>query len=64
MKRVKLIKYLNGYGAGFIKHGARHNKFMNHKNGYKTYIPRHTEIDSDLCELICNQLGIPKPPEK
>ncbi|MDR1918724.1 MAG: type II toxin-antitoxin system HicB family antitoxin [Tannerellaceae bacterium] len=30
-------------------------------NGRRTLIPRHADIDNDLCALICKQLGIPKP---
>jgi hypothetical protein len=34
---------------------------MNHLNGKRTVIPRHAEIDNDLCDLICKQLDIPRP---
>ena len=34
---------------------------MNHVNGKRTNIPRHPDIDEDLCVLICKQLEIPKP---
>ena len=61
MKRGKFIQQLNSHGCGFVKHGANHDKYMNHLNGKFTYIPRHTEIDTDLCMLICKQLDIPKP---
>jgi hypothetical protein len=64
MKRGQFIRYLNEKNVGFIKHGAKHDKFMNHDNGNKTYIPRHAAIDDDLCDLICKQLGIPKPSMK
>ena len=61
MKRTKFIKHLNSHGCGFVKHGGRHDKYINHLNGNRTVIPRHTDIDTDLCALICKQLGIPKP---
>ena len=60
MKRVKFIQYLNAHNCGFVKHGAKHDKYMNHFNGKRTLIPRHTDIDTDLCNLICKQLDIPK----
>lgn len=63
MKRTKFIKYLNQNNCGFIKHGGRHDKYMNHINGKRSVIPMHTEIDDYLCELICKQLDIPKPGE-
>jgi hypothetical protein len=55
---------LNVHNCGFIKHGTKHDKYMNYDNGKRTMIPRHTEIDSDLCALICKQLEIPSPSEK
>jgi mRNA interferase HicA len=64
MKRTKFIKHLNVHNCGFIKHGAKHDKYMNHDNDKRTLIPRHTDIDSDLCALICKQLEIPLPSEK
>ncbi len=64
MKRNKFIKYLNQNNCGFVKHGGRHDKYINHNNGKKTVIPRHPEIDDYLCALICKQLGIQKPLNK
>ena len=61
MKRVKFIQYLNIHGCGFVKRGTRHDKYMNHYNGNRTNVPRHVDIDTDLCMLICKQLDIPKP---
>jgi predicted RNA binding protein YcfA (HicA-like mRNA interferase family) len=61
MKRNKFIKYLNENNCGFVKHGGRHDKYMNHVNGNRTSIPRHNDIDEDLCRLICKQLEIPEP---
>ena len=61
MKRVKFIQHLNSHTCGFVKHGAKHDKYTNHQNGNSTFIPRHPDIDTDLCKLICKQLNIPKP---
>ena len=61
MKRTKFIEHLNAYSCGFVKHGAKHDKYMNHLNGKRTLVPRHTDIDTDLCILICKQLDIPRP---
>jgi hypothetical protein len=61
MKRVKFIQHLNAHECGFVKHGKNHDKYMNHNNGNRTFIPRHADIDTDLCMLICKQLDIPKP---
>jgi len=64
MKRGKFIQHLNNHGCGFLKHCAKHDKYMNHHNGNRTYVPRHADIDTDLCMLICKQLDIPKPDGK
>jgi len=64
MKRKQFIKYLNQHNCGFTKHGKKHDKYQNAKNGKKTVIPRHSELDDYLCELICKQLDIPLPPKK
>ena len=61
MKRVKFIQHLNTHECGFVKHGKNHDKYINHSNGNRTFIPRHADIDTDLRMLICKQLNIPKP---
>ena len=64
MKRVKFLQHLNKHGCGFLKHCTKHDKYMNHLNGNRSYIPRHMEIDTELCLLICKQLDIPRPEGK
>jgi hypothetical protein len=61
MKRGMFIQHLNTYECGFVKHGAKHDKYKNYLNGKCTFIPRHPDIDTSLCMLICKQLEIPKP---
>jgi predicted RNA binding protein YcfA (HicA-like mRNA interferase family) len=61
MKRKQFIKYLNQHKCGFIKHGKKHDKYLNATNGKRTVIPLHAELDDYLCELICKQLNIPPP---
>jgi len=64
MKRVKFIQHLHTHGCGFLKHGAKHDKYINHLNANRTYVPRHADIDTDLCAIICKQLDIPTPKGK
>ena len=64
MKKGKFIQHLNANVCGFVKHCKKHDKYKNHINGNCTYIPRHADIDTDLCILICKQLDIPKPDGK
>ena len=60
MKRSKLIKHLNDNGCIFKREGSNHTIFKNIITGKRTAIPRHVEIDDDLCADICKQLEIPK----
>jgi len=46
MKRVKFIQHLNTHECGFVKHGKNHDKYINHSNGNRTFIPRHADIDT------------------
>jgi hypothetical protein len=39
-------------------HGAKHDIYVNPKNGKKAPVPRHAEIKNTLCELIKKQLGL------
>ena len=61
MKRTKFIMHLNAHGCSFVKHGTKHDKYINHVNGKRSLVPRHADIDTGLCILICKQLNIPKP---
>jgi hypothetical protein len=40
------------------RHGARHDLFLNPRNGRLAPVPRHQEIRDSLCVLIRRQLGI------
>jgi mRNA interferase HicA len=58
VKRTALIKLLVKSGCVLIRHGKRHDIYMNKKNGRKAPIPRHSEIKNTLCGLIKKQLSI------
>lgn len=60
MKRRQLVKHLEAEGCELYGEGGRHSKFKNNTTGKKTTVPRHNEIDNDLCKDICKQLGINK----
>jgi hypothetical protein len=61
MKRVKFLQHISANGCEFVKHGSKHDKYLNRLNGNRTFIPRHADIDTGLCSLICKQLDIPTP---
>ena len=58
MKRKELIKELEKAGCYLKRHGAKHDIYVNPKNGKKAPVPRHVEIKNSLCELIKKQLGL------
>ncbi len=57
MKRTALIKHLNAHGASLLREGSRHSIYQ--KAGFKTQVPRHSEIVDELARKICRDLGIP-----
>ncbi|MEI7586087.1 type II toxin-antitoxin system HicA family toxin [Runella sp.] len=59
IKRNKLIKHLEVHGCHFHRHGSKHDIYKNEFSGKKTTIPRHPQMDKNLCTLICKQLEIP-----
>ncbi|MCJ7581596.1 MAG: addiction module toxin, HicA family [Candidatus Aminicenantes bacterium] len=58
MKREKLIRELSRQGCVLIRHGKKHDIYLNSENGRKAPIPRHIEIKNSLCILIRKQLAI------
>ncbi|HQU46114.1 MAG TPA: type II toxin-antitoxin system HicA family toxin [Pirellulales bacterium] len=58
MKRDDLIRELRQAGCRLLRHGGRHDVYVNPANGRKAPVPRHREISSSLCRLIKRQLGI------
>ena len=53
MKRTDLIKHLEGYGCEFLREGGSHTVYVNRKAKRVSTIPRHREIDENLCRKIC-----------
>jgi mRNA interferase HicA len=58
LKRAELIRELSRQGCVLIRHGKKHDIYLNPGIGRKSPIPRHTEIKNSLCILIRKQLGI------
>ena len=57
MKRKDLIRQLIAEGCELLRHGSRHDIYVNTKNGLKQPVPRHTEIDERLAGHIKKYLG-------
>jgi len=58
MKRKNLIAKLEQEGCELLRHGSRHDKYLNPANGKKQPIPRHTEIDDHLVRHTLKYLGL------
>ncbi|MFD1467050.1 type II toxin-antitoxin system HicA family toxin [Hymenobacter caeli] len=60
MKCGKCIKYLEANNCPLHRRSSRHDIYKNTLTGKRTSVPRHGDIDEDLCREICKQLEIPK----
>jgi mRNA interferase HicA len=58
MKRQELIRELREVGCVLLRHGARHDVYLNPATGQKQPVPRHTEIDDALAKHIKKYLGL------
>lgn len=58
MKRNDLIKQLTKAGCVLLRHGSRHDIYLNPANGNKQPVPRRREIDERLAKHIIKYLGI------
>ena len=56
MKRVDLIKTIEGFGCVLIRHGAKHDCYRNSNTGVSQPIPRHREIKEHLARHIIRML--------
>ena len=52
MKRKELIRQLENAGCVLLRHGSRHDVYVNVKNGRKQPVPRHSEVDEQLAKHI------------
>ncbi|HEX5721109.1 MAG TPA: type II toxin-antitoxin system HicA family toxin [Thermoanaerobaculia bacterium] len=57
MKRVDLIRTLEGMGCMLIRHGAKHDWYRNLDTGISQPVPRHREIKEHLAKHIIKLLG-------
>ncbi len=58
MKRKDLVRQLAAEGCVLLRHGSRHDIYINPKNGMKQPVPRHNEIDEQLVKHIRKYLGL------
>ena len=59
MKRVDLIRVIEGWGCELVRHGARHDWYRNPATGVAQPVPRHREIKEPLARRIIRMLNHP-----
>jgi len=57
MKRNLLLKELRKRGAIFVRHGGKHDIYVNPKTGVIEQIPRHSDIEENLARNIIKNLS-------
>jgi len=60
VKRVDLIKTIEGIGCELVRHGAKHDWYRNPKTGAMQPVPRHREIKEHLAKHIIKLLSDPE----
>ncbi len=58
MKRSDLIRMIESAGCVLLRHGSRHDIYMNPRNNMRQPVPRHKEIDEALAKHVLRYLGI------
>jgi len=61
MKRTDLLRYLQKHGCEFLREGSSHTVYIKRKEKKASTIPRHKEINENLCKKICKDLGVETP---
>ncbi len=56
MKRVDLIKTIEGFGCALIRHRAKHDWYRNSNTGVSQPVSRHREITENLARHIIRML--------
>jgi len=59
MKRVDLIKAIEGIGCELVRHGGKHDWYRNPATGVSQAVPRHREIQERLARRIIRVLSNP-----
>jgi len=57
MKKSELIQKLNRQGAVFVRHGAKHDVYMQPKTNKEATVPRHEEINEYTAKAILKKLS-------
>jgi predicted RNA binding protein YcfA (HicA-like mRNA interferase family) len=66
MKLVVLIRTIEQMGCQLVRHGAKHDWYVNPATGVLQAVPRHREIKEHLARRIIRSLVTPtdEPPKE
>lgn len=56
MKRRDLIKLLEEFGCLLVRHGGKHDWYMNPASKQSQPVPRHKDINENLAKSIIKKL--------
>jgi mRNA interferase HicA len=59
MKRRDLIRRLEDMGCRLVRHGGKHDWYQNPQTSMSQPVPRHTELNENLCRGIIKKLSNP-----
>jgi hypothetical protein len=62
MERRKLEEHLREHGCEFHHHGGKHDVWWNPESGAMASIPRHKTVKKPTARSVCDDLGVPRPP--
>jgi hypothetical protein len=57
VKKGALLKMPRRQGCIFVKHGKKHDQYLQPRTGKTDQIPRHPGIDEDLARSIIKNLS-------
>ena len=57
MKRQELLKILNRMGVVFVRHGSKHDVYLQPATNIETTVPRHDEIYKFTAKSIIDTLS-------
>jgi predicted RNA binding protein YcfA (HicA-like mRNA interferase family) len=60
MKRVDLIRTIEGFGCQLVRQGGKHDWYQNPATGVSQPVPRHREIKERLAKRIIRLLSNPE----
>jgi hypothetical protein len=63
VKRVDLVRTIEGFGCVLVRHGGRHDWYRNPTTGVSQPVPRHREIKDHLARHIISMLSHPPDEE-